>query len=82
MRINLYSEELTQEVERVEKVANRGTDEEDTFVGVRLFLESPKSLLDHSTDTDDDRNAVTFWVREEELPWLRGMMLSLLGECE
>lgn len=77
MRINLYSEELTDEVIQVEKKANG-----EVFVGIRLILESPQSILDHSTDEDDDRNGVTFWVRPEELSYLRGVFLNLMAAAE
>jgi hypothetical protein len=61
MRINVYAEELTDEVEIVEKRAeNTGR----RFFGVRVFLKSPEDL--HSTPQDDDRSAITFWV-----PWTR-----------
>ena len=61
MRINVYAEELTDEVTIVEKVA------EDTgrkFWGVRVFLRSPDAL--HHTPDDDDRSAITFWI-----PWTK-----------
>lgn len=54
MRINIYAEELTNEVEMVKKVT-----EGKTFYGLRLFLESSQLL--HQTATDDDRSAITFW---------------------
>lgn len=56
MRINIYAEELTQEVEIVTKKMDDGR----TFYAVRLFFKSPKEL--HHTEQDDDRSAITFWV--------------------
>jgi hypothetical protein len=62
MRINLYEEELTDEVRVVHKVAeNTGI----TYYGTRFYLESAPSL--HATDDDDDRSAVTFWFGSHEL---------------
>lgn len=56
MRINVYSQELTKEVELVSKTADTGI----TYHGVRLYLASPDIL--HHTPTDDDRSAITFWL--------------------
>lgn len=61
MRINVYAEELTEEVKIVEKKIEDGR----TFFAVRLFLKSANEL--HFTPTDDDRSAITFWV-----PWHDG----------
>jgi hypothetical protein len=61
MRINVYAEELTQEIEIVRKKIDDGRE----FIAVRLFLKSAKEL--HHTETDDDRSAITFWV-----PWYDG----------
>lgn len=56
MRINLYEEELTDEVRLVQKTAdNTGI----TYYGVRFYLKSAPEL--HATTDDDDRSAVTFW---------------------
>ena len=56
MRINVYSQELTKEVELVSKVADTGI----TYYGVRMYLASPDIL--HHTPEDDDRSAITFWI--------------------
>ena len=56
MRINVYSQELTKEVELVSKEADTGI----TYYGVRLYLASPDIL--HHTADDDDRSAITFWL--------------------
>ena len=56
MRLNIYSQELTKEVELVSKTADTGV----TYYGVRMFLASPEIL--HHTEEDDDRSAITFWI--------------------
>ncbi len=61
MRINVYSQELTKEVQVVQTVAR---DTGLTYYGVRLYMHSP-DLLHHRPD-DDDRSAVTFWVPSAE----------------
>lgn len=61
MRINVYSQELTQEVEVVSKKAQ---DTGITYHGIRLYLHSPDLL--HHTKDDDDRSAITFWIPHVE----------------
>ncbi len=66
MRINVYSQELTNEVNTVEKVSNTGL----TYSAVQLMLHSSPKL--HHPPADDDRSAVTIWLpksaaRREEL---------------
>lgn len=56
MRVNIYQEELTNEVDIITTVAETGI----TYYGVRVYLKSPPSL--HYTEDDDDRSAVTFWL--------------------
>lgn len=56
MRINVYSQELTDEVNVVEKVSNTGL----TYTAVQLLLHSSPML--HHPPADDDRSAVTFWL--------------------
>lgn len=56
MRINVYSQELTSEVNRVEKVSNTGL----TYSAVQLMLHSSNKL--HHPPADDDRSAVTIWL--------------------
>jgi hypothetical protein len=64
MRINVYSEELTDECEWVSKTVNvEKTGEMVTFYGIRVFLKSAPEL--HQGD-DDDRSAITFWI-----PWTK-----------
>lgn len=56
MRVNIYNEELTTDVEVVEVSPRVGK----TYYGVRLYLASSDKL--HHTESDDDRSAVTIWV--------------------
>jgi len=66
MRINVYSQELTNEVLTVEKSSNTGV----TYHAAQLILHSSERL--HHPPMDDDRSAVTFWlpkskIRREEM---------------
>lgn len=66
MRTNVYSQELTDEVQVIEKVSNTGL----IYSAVMLLLHSSDKL--HHPPKDDDRSAVTFWLpksqhRREEL---------------
>lgn len=56
MRINVYSQELTNEVNVIEKCSNTGL----TYSAVQLMLHSSPML--HHPPQDDDRSAVTFWL--------------------
>lgn len=56
MRINVYSQELTDEVVLVEKGSNTGV----TYHAAQLVLHSSPRL--HHPPLDDDRSAVTFWL--------------------
>lgn len=56
MRINVYSQELTDEVVVIEKVSNTGL----MYSAVQLILHSSDKL--HHPPEDDDRSAVTFWL--------------------
>jgi len=60
MRINVYSQELTDEVKLVEKESNTGI----TYSAVQLILHSSPML--HHPPKDDDRSAVTFWLPKSE----------------
>lgn len=60
MRINVYQEEMGEGVEVVQTVSKNG----EHFYGLRVWLKSPESILDHSTAEDDDRCAVTFWSND------------------
>lgn len=66
MRINIYSQELTNEVQVEEKVSNTGL----IYTAVRLMLHSSEML--HHPPKDDDRSAISIWLpksrqRREEL---------------
>jgi hypothetical protein len=56
MRINVYSQELTSEIQVGEKVSNTGR----VYPCVRMMLHSSPML--HHPPEDDDRSAVTFWL--------------------
>lgn len=66
MRINVYSQELTNEVVRFSKCSNTGL----VYYAVQIMLHSSPML--HHPPEDDDRSAVTFWLpksaaRREEM---------------
>lgn len=56
MRINVYSQELTEEVLMVVKPSNTGV----AYHAAQLVLHSTPRL--HHPPQDDDRSAVTFWL--------------------
>ena len=56
MRINVYSQELTDEVQFVEKRSNTGV----TYHAAMLMLHSSPFL--HHPPKDDDRSGVVFWL--------------------
>lgn len=56
MRINVYSQELTDEVVFVSKESNTGI----VYSAVQIILHSSEKL--HHPPNDDDRSAVTFWL--------------------
>lgn len=56
MRINVYSQELTDEVITVEKKSGTGV----VYTGIQLILHSSPML--HHPPKDDDRSAITFWL--------------------
>jgi hypothetical protein len=60
MRINVYSQELTDEVNTVEKQSNTGL----VYSAVQLMLHSSPML--HHPPQDDDRSAVTFWLPKSQ----------------
>jgi hypothetical protein len=81
MRLNVYSQELTREVELVSKTADTGI----TYYGVRIYLASPDIL--HHTPEDDDRSAITFWIpnnrtfNREQLASVFEQMADLAAEA-
>ena len=56
MRINVYSQEQTEEVLRIEKCSNTGL----TYHAAQIILHSSERL--HHPPEDDDRSAITFWL--------------------
>lgn len=60
MRINVYSQELTDEVNLIEKEADTGV----VYSAVQFMLHSSDRL--HHHEGDDDRSAVTFWLPKSE----------------
>jgi len=60
MRVNVYSQEITDEVQIESKKSNTGL----TYSAVRLILHSSNKL--HHPPRDDDRSAVTFWLPKSE----------------
>lgn len=56
MRVNVYSGELTNEVQFVQKASDTG----QVYAAVRFILHSSERL--HFRPGDDDRSAVTFWL--------------------
>lgn len=70
MRINVYSQELTDEVQLIKKVSNTGL----TYSAVQLMLHSSEKL--HHPPADDDRSAVTIWLPKS--PLRRGQLANAL----
>jgi hypothetical protein len=60
MRVNVYSQELTDEVVLFSKGANTGIE----YSAVQFMLHSSERL--HHPPADDDRSAVTFWLPKTE----------------
>jgi hypothetical protein len=60
MRINVYSQELTNEVILLAKESNT----EVTYHAAQLILHSSERL--HHPPQDDDRSAVTFWLPKSQ----------------
>ncbi len=60
MRINVYSQELTDEVIPVAKESNTGI----TYHAAQLILHSTPML--HHPPMDDDRTAITFWLPKSQ----------------
>ena len=80
MRINVYSQELTNEAHVIEKESNTGL----VYSAVQLMLHSSSKL--HHPPADDDRSAVTFWLpkskaRREELAETLERMAALVRGC-
>lgn len=80
MRINVYSQELTDEVNVLEKESNTGL----VYSAVQIMLHS--SPLLHHPPKDDDRSAVTFWLpksaeRRESLAKAFEEMAARVRQC-
>lgn len=60
MRINVYSQELTDEVCVISKDSNTGV----IYHAAQLILHSSEKL--HHPPLDDDRSAVTFWLPKSQ----------------
>jgi len=60
MRVNIYSQDLTDEIEVIKKESNTGV----TYDAVRLILHSSSML--HHPPKDDDRSAITFWLPKSQ----------------
>lgn len=60
MRINVYSQELTNEVFMIAKESNTGV----VYHAAQLILHSSPML--HHPPADDDRSAVTFWLPKSQ----------------
>lgn len=78
MRINVYAEELTDDITVVKTHAvnqDRTAFTGKTFSGIRFYLESSDKL--HNSPEDDDRSAVTFWGPRERL---KSMFLKAASE--
>lgn len=73
MRVNVYSEEMTDRIQIVEKEVNG-----QIFTGLRFYLELPATVAGkqyqgpflHGED-DDDSSAVTFWGKKDLREQLR-----------
>jgi hypothetical protein len=77
VRINVYSQELTNEAHLISKGANTGI----AYHAVQLMLHSSPML--HHPPADDDRSAVTIWLpksehRREELAQTLERMAALV----
>lgn len=80
MRTNIYAEEMSEDIEIIEKTTKDGK-----FTGLRLYLYLPVTLPDgtqvrgkfmHGPD-DDDSAAITFWGKQDLRVVLRKMLAKL-----
>lgn len=60
MRVNIYSQELTDEVNLIAKQSNT----EIVYHAAQLILHSSERL--HHPPADDDRSAITFWLPKSQ----------------
>jgi len=60
VKVNVYKEEQTEEVQVIRKTAGTGAE----YIGISFILHSATEL--HYETEDDDRSAVTFWGTNRE----------------
>lgn len=79
MRVNVYSEEMTDRIEIIEKEV-----EGQVFTGLRFYLELPATVngVQHKapfmhSPLDDDSAAVTFWGKHDLRNQLRKALYAL-----
>ena len=90
MRVNVYAEEISDDIEIVEKTTQDGS-----FTGLRMYLYLPVTVPQRDPKTgevvgnhqhrgkfmhhpdDDDSSAVTFWGKQDMRPVLRKMLATL-----
>lgn len=81
MRVNVYAEEISQDIEIVKKTTADGT-----FMGLRMYLYLPVTLDKdgHSArgkfmhhPGDDDSAAITFWGKQDLLKLLERAVAML-----
>lgn len=89
MRVNVYSNEMTNRLEVVEKKTPAGQ-----FVGVRFFIETPVTIKNihgmkstfrgpfEMVDGDDDSSAVTFWCKASQPEPLLNMLRKALSDLD
>jgi hypothetical protein len=87
MRINIYNEELTDRVEKIEKVVDG-----IPYYGIRLYLYMPVTNVLGSNigrevrgpfihrDGDDDSSAITFWSTSKQA--LRNALGAMMVELD
>lgn len=84
MRLNVYSEEMTERIEIITKRIDS-----QNFTGLRLYLELPVTVkapdgsvqqvrgpFMHKPD-DDDSSAITFWGKRDLRKVLKKMLMAL-----
>ena len=68
MRVNVYSQEITDRLEVVSAIAqNTGSE----FFGIRFYLDSADSLKP-PIHPDDDSSGVTFWIKSKKSGFKEG----------
>ena len=89
MRVNLYSDELTNRIEVLEKKTQAGQ-----FVGLRIFIETPVTIKNvhgmkstfkgpfEKIDGDDDSSAVTFWCKATQPEPLLNLLRKALHDLD